>query len=309
MSERITGKFARSWAMFTASLQVLRQHPRLLLFPIVTFVCTLVITAFFLAPAVFYPTGFSLNEGEHWFALAQIAGLQPDGAGAAPVRPEPIVYAYGAVIYLVSMFIATFANTAFYHEIMQAFAGEAVSIRSGVAFAMTRLRSILMWSLFAGLVGLIIKALEERFGWIGRLVMRFVGVVWSVASVFAIPVIIREGNPNPLKLLRSSASTLRQTWGEALIGYLGVTFGGWIVAIGSIVFLGGMGVLSGVLQTPWPIISAVAVWLVAIITYGFLMTMVGHIYRCALYIYASEGVVPAPYDAGMMDAAWKVKKA
>jgi hypothetical protein len=34
----------------------------------------------------------------------------------------------------------------------------------------------------------------------------------------------------------------------------------------------------------------------------------GHIYRGALYVYATEGVVPAPYTAELMDAAWKVKK-
>jgi predicted alternative tryptophan synthase beta-subunit len=32
------------------------------------------------------------------------------------------------------------------------------------------------------------------------------------------------------------------------------------------------------------------------------------IFRCALYVYASEGVVPAPYTAELMDAAWKVRK-
>ncbi|WP_221032847.1 DUF6159 family protein [Actomonas aquatica] len=309
MSDRTPGKFARSWALFKASLVVLRQHPSLLLFPIITFVCTLVITGFFLTPAVFYPTGYSLNESEHWISLARMIGVYQDGVVEGPIRPEPVVYAYGALLYLVSMFIATFANTAFYHQIIQAFSGEAVSIRAGVAFALTRLRSILMWSLFAGVIGLIIKMLEERLGWVGALVMRFVGVVWSVASVFAIPVLIREGKANPIALLRSSAQTLRQTWGEALIGYLGVTFGGWIVAIGSVLFLGTLGVVSGVLQTPWPILSGVGVWLIAIIAYGFLMAMIGHIYRCALYIYATEGVVPAPYDAGMMDSAWKVKKA
>ena len=32
------------------------------------------------------------------------------------------------------------------------------------------------------------------------------------------------------------------------------------------------------------------------------------IFRCALYIYATEGVPPAPYDEALMDAAWKVRK-
>ena len=32
------------------------------------------------------------------------------------------------------------------------------------------------------------------------------------------------------------------------------------------------------------------------------------VYRCALYIYATEGVVPGTFDQELLDSAWKVKK-
>jgi hypothetical protein len=31
------------------------------------------------------------------------------------------------------------------------------------------------------------------------------------------------------------------------------------------------------------------------------------VYRCALYIYATEGVVPGTFDKELLDSAWKVK--
>lgn len=301
-------KFTRSWALFQASLQVIRQNPRLLLFPLVTALCSVVIAAFFFAPALLYPSGHSLLEAAHWEMLATRFGLQLDGA-KPQLHPNTLFYGYAAFIYLVSMFIATFANVAFYHEILQALSGVPVSIRAGVKFAGSRLQSILVWSLFAGLVGLIIQALEERFGLIGRWVLKFVGVIWSVASVFAIPVIIREGTTNPLALLRNSASTLRKTWGESLIGYAGITVGSWIVVLGSLAFLALTVAGSLLLHVPGLILPAVLVWLLTVLAYGYLIGVAGHVYRCALYVYASEGVVPGPYTADMMDAAWKVKKA
>jgi hypothetical protein len=301
-------KFTRSWALFQASFQVIRQNPRLLLFPLVTALCSVVIAVFFFAPALLYPSGHSLLEAAHWEVLATRFGLQLDG-DKPQLHPNTLFYGYTAVIYLVSMFIATFANVAFYHEILQALAGGPVSIRAGVKFAGSRLQSILVWSLFAGLVGLVIQALEERFGLIGRWVMKFVGVIWSVASVFAIPVIIREGTTNPLALLRNSAATLRKTWGESLIGYAGITVGSWIVVLGSLAFLALSVAGSVLLHVPILILPAVLVWLVAVMAYGYLIGVAGHVYRCALYVYASEGVVPGPYTADMMDAAWKVKKA
>ncbi len=301
------GKIKRSWLLFTTSLQVIRQHRKLLLFPLVTSVCSVVTMLFFLAPALLYPSGHSLSELAHWETLGRQFGLELQGSGSR-VRPNGYFYGYLAIVYLVSMFLATFFNAAFYNEILKALAGEPVSVRAGLRFAWFRVRSILMWSLFAGAVGLVIKALEERFGWVGRWVMRFVGVVWSVASVFAIPVLIREDGTNPLAMLRHSAATLRKTWGESLVGYVGVTVGSWLILLGSIAFLAGAIALSLLLKSPVYVFLAIFAWLAAMFLLGYLVSVAGHVYRCALYVYASEGVVPAPYTPELMDAAWKVKK-
>jgi hypothetical protein len=308
MPDPVPSKLSRSWLLFTTSLQVVRQNKKLLLFPLVTSVCSVAMMLFFLAPALLYPSGHALPELAHWETLGDQLGLHFAG-GRSTLHPNAFFYGYLAVIYLASMFLATFFNAAFYNEILKALAGDPVSVRAGLSFAWFRVRSILMWSLFAGAVGLIIKALEERFGWVGRWVMRFVGVIWSVASVFAIPVLIREGGTNPLTMLRNSASVLRKTWGESLIGYVGVTLGSWILLAASLAFLAGMIVAAAVLKSPLLILSAFLVWLTAMVFLGYLTAVAGHVYRCALYVYASEGVVPAPYTPELMDAAWKVKKA
>lgn len=310
MSDSIRGKLARSWSIFTSSLQVVGQHKKLLLFPLISFACSVIILLFFVAPTLLYPSGHSWHEAAHWQAVGSLFGTLPDsGVDARSVHLTGLAYGVIAAIYLVSMFLASFFNTAFYHQIMKALAGEPVSIRAGISFAMTRLLSILMWSLLAGAVGLVIKMLEERLGWLGRWVMKLVGVVWSVASVFAIPVIVRKGSPNPITLLRNSAATLRKTWGEALIGYMGLTVGTWIVVASSFLFIGAAVALAVVLDFGALILIAITCWVLAMITYGYFVGIAGHIYRCSLYVYATEGVVPGPYSTEMMDAAWKVKKA
>ena len=48
----ISEKLNRSWQLFKTSVVVIRTHPKLLVFPIVTGVLTLVIALFFLAPVV-----------------------------------------------------------------------------------------------------------------------------------------------------------------------------------------------------------------------------------------------------------------
>ena len=303
-------KFRRSWQVFRNSLSVMGRHPKLLVFPLVTFGCTVAIALFFFAPAVLLPTGHPWGTGAHWLAVADRWGHLVAGDGHTQHwQPKLVTYLYLAAIYFVSMVSATFFNVAFYNEIIQALAGGRVSIRSGLGFARRRLRSIVLWSLFAGAVGLLIRALEERFGWVGRMVMRFVGMAWSVASVFVIPVMIREGNANPLALLKNSAATLKKTWGEALIGYVGVGLVSGLVLLGSFLFVLGAGVLALWAHHPLWLVPLGLVWLLGIIAFGYAVGVANDIYRCALYVYASEGVVPEAYSAELMDAAWKVKKA
>src|SRR5206468_6120983 len=133
---------------------------------------------FFLLPPVLRPTGHSYASAAHWQAISHsLFTSSPNGAANGErVGFTPAAMAYLAFLYFVSMFIATFCNVAFYHEILAALSGEPVSISRGLKFASTRLRAILMWTLFAGLVGLIIKVIEERLALVGRIIGRLIGL-------------------------------------------------------------------------------------------------------------------------------------
>jgi len=286
-----------------SSLRVVRDHPRLALFPVVGGVCTLLLAAFFFVPvavvAVKSPAGQAWLAGHGW------AG---DDARQAWEALDWVFYSYGVVIYFVSMFVATFFNVAFYNEILRALAGQEVSVGHGLRFARGKLRSILLWSLLAGAVGAVIRAIEERLGWVGKIVMAFIGMAWSVAAVFAIPVIIRREESNPLAVLKDSALTLKRTWGESLAGYVGIRLAGFAVMLAVGVSIAVL-VLGTAVTHSWALmIGGTALMLLALLAAIFLINLANHVYRCALYVYASEGVVPEPFTADMMNAAWKVKQ-
>jgi hypothetical protein len=302
-------RFERSWALFKSSLLVIVRNKELLIFPIVITAATAVIFLFFFAPAALWPTGHSYFSLEHWKTLGNTFFHKTGGHGAYQFAPSPIAAVYLAFVYFVSMFVATFFNVAFYNEILAALSGQPVSMSRGLKFACSRWKAILMWALFAGLIGLIIKAIEQRFEVVGRIIARFIGVAWSIASVFVIPVIVRdEATMNPLVMLKKSAGTLRRTWGEALIGYIGIGAVNTIVAIGSVVVLGATAVISAKLHNFW-LLGFIAVgWFVFMVVWSYLMNVAGLVYKGALYLYAAEGIVSEPYDQDMLDSAWKFKK-
>ena len=325
-------KIKRSGKLLKAAFAVLLRERKLLLFPIVATGFALVIAMFFIAPIVFYPTGHSCFSAAHWSALASKAGswfsVAPDQHGHMQVTQVPMFYAVGkqpitmlffAIAYFVSMFLATFCNVAFYHEIMQALNGNAVSIRRGFRFALARWRAVLLWSLFAGLVGWLIQMIQERLGFFGRILTGLTGFVWSVACIFIIPTLVREtAHNNPIAMLRNSVGTLQRTWGETVVGFVGIgllsalSFGTMIIGILLV-----LGIPMFVFRAPNPVIEPrhlmyfqggifiVAVLVATLLSY--LAGLLNNIYRCALYIYATEGVIPGTFDKDLLDSAWKVK--
>jgi len=306
-------KFERSWILFKGSVSVTLRNRKLLVFPVVTCFCTALIFLFFVAPVALRNTGYRYGELAHWQAVGQTLFTEQASAGPGNVtersfslKPAGVIYA--GIIYFLSMFSATFFNVAFYHEILGALKGNTVSVTSGLSFACTRLKSILMWTLFAGLVGLIIKTLEEKFDFVGQIILGMIGLAWSVASVFVIPVIITEQSSiNPVVILKESARTLKKTWGESLIGYVGLQFGGILLLLGSILYFGAALFASISLKNFWIVAVAGMVWLVGAVALGYVSSVASQVYRCALFLYASEGRIADPYNRELLDLAWQRK--
>lgn len=285
----------RSWELFKRSVSVMFQHKQLLVFPVVIVLLTCCIGVVFITPMI---GGFALEGVRDAVAHRRFN----------PQAVSPLIGLDIVCLYFVSMIAATYFNVAFYHEILEALQGRKVSIMNGLNFARTRWKSILLWSVFAGVIGYLIRALERKFGLVGRMVIGLVGLAWSLACVFVVPVIIvEETTCNPIELLKKSVSTLKKTWGESLAGYVGVAFGSWIVLVGSLMWLAGAAAILILLHAPWLALAAGLGWLAAMSLFSYLMSVANQIFRCALFLYASTGAMPPPFDPEMAALAWRVK--
>lgn len=328
-------KIKRSGRLLKASFAVLFREKKLLLFPFIATALAAVVALFFIAPIVFYPTGHPAFSAAHWSALAdKVSAFLPSskphekyGELTAGLHPYGSLVSSGtwwvapifALTYFVSMFLATFCNVAFYHEIMQALGGNAVSVRRGFRLAASRWRMVLLWSLFAGLVGYLIQTIQEHLGFFGRIVTGLVGFVWSVACIFIIPTLVRDTETtSPIRLLQSSVGTLRRTWGETIVGFVGIQIfsllamcamtTGILLCIGiPMVLLSHPGPGLKIAHLMYYEAAILLVFVIVATALSFLGGLLNAVYRCALYIYATEGVVPGSFDKELLDSAWKVK--
>ena len=274
-------RISRSWTLVKASAAVLRSDKELLLFPVISAVATLLVAATFMVPVF----GLRLFEGGEIGPLGAVVGF---------------------LFYLCQYFVIFFFNTALVGAAMIRLEGGDPTVSDGLRIARSKIGVILGYAAIAATVGLILKALEERAGAIGRIVVGLVGVAWTLATFLVVPVLVAR-DVGPLDAVKQSVELLKRTWGENIAGNVGIglAFGLLTVAVVLAVvalvvgaaFVGGakLAILVG-------IVGALAIAFVAV-----LQAALSGIYSAALYRYAVDGQAPAGFGAGQLENAFRPK--
>jgi hypothetical protein len=155
--------------------------------------------------------------GSFVVGILATAGWDPDNI---VVEENPVLnYALMFLYYLVNYFIVVFFNMALIHCTKLYFKGEEPTVAKGLQFSMSRIGAIFSWALFAATVGTILRMIQENVGWLGKIITGILGVVWSIATFFVVPVIAYE-NLGPIGAFKRSTQLMKQKWGESL----GATF-------------------------------------------------------------------------------------
>ena len=279
------GRFARSWALAKASMGVLRADKELLLFPLVSSIATLVVAASFLLPI---------------WGLGLLRGMS-DGGG-----PTLALYLLLFAFYLVQYFVIFFFNTALVGAAMIRLDGGDPSVGAGLRIAAGKWTTILGYAAIAATVGLLLRALEERAGFLGRIVIGLLGAAWTVATYLTVPVLVAR-DVGPIDAVKESASLLGRTWGENLIGQggLGLVFTLVYVLVG----VSGVGlvVFLGTQHLAVAAVVAACLLLAVFLLLALVQAALSGIYSAALYRFAVAGDAPAGFDGALLRGAFQRK--
>lgn len=274
-------KFSRSWVLVKASASVLRSDKELLLFPVISAIATLIVAATFLVPMF----GLRLFEG---------GGLGPLG------------YVFVFAFYLCQYFVIFFFNTALVGAAMIRLEGGDPTVADGLRIARSKIGVILGYAAIAATVGLILKAIEERVGVLGRIVTGLIGMAWTLATFLVVPVLVAR-DVGPVDAVKESVALLKRTWGENVVGNVGIglAFGlvTMAVVIVSLALVAGAAVVGGAtLAIIVGIVAALAIALVAVV-----QAALSGVYSAALYRFAVDGHAPAGFAGSELQAAFRPK--
>jgi hypothetical protein len=288
LQEGAMGKFSRTWQLVKQSFAILRSDKQLMVFPVLSAISCLIVTAI-------------IATGGTFLLMPAMASAAANGQPFHP-NQSPLFLVGVFSMYVANYFIIVFFNVALVGVANSRLMGGNWTFRDGIELAWARKGTILQWALVAATVGMILRTLEERMGLIGRLVMRIIGIAWTLACYFVVPVLAFE-DLTPIAAVKRSSKLFRDTWGEKVIGGLSFSLvslvlmlpgiGLWVVAM----FLGGIkGLLVGL-----------ALMILYFLMLSVIMSAVQGIFNAALYRYACFKQAPAAFDADLVKSAWTPK--
>lgn len=264
-------RISLSWAMMKQSYKVLMKDKELMLLPLVSLICMGVVLSIFFIPLGMFAKEIGRNGADWVFVVASLLG------------------------YFTCYTIGIFFQAALVAGACERMAGGDPTIASSLRAAGRRFTAILGWSLLAGTVGLILRAIEERLDFVGQIIMGIIGFTWTMASFFVIPVLVMERESIGTSFKRSN-QIIEETWGEGVTGEIG--YGLFVFLFLVLVFM--LGGLLGSLH--W--IPGAIVFFLGIGTALTLFPALYGVYTASLYLYATEDAVPEGFEEDLFERAW-----
>lgn len=194
--DRREGRIARSWRLSGIAWRLVRSDRTILILAVLS--------------SVFGAAGVALIYGLS--GMFSVHHHATDGRLALVT----LILAYPLT------FVSVFFNTAIAAAASALLDGRRLSLHAALSVPARRIGQIALWSLFVTVVGVLIEQIASRLPFFGSLATRLVGLTWSLASMFAIPILATDGCSAP-SCLKRSAGLVKKRWGEGISGNVIIT--------------------------------------------------------------------------------------
>jgi hypothetical protein len=278
------GKLASSWLLLKQSWKVLMLDKELMVFPLFSTLAGILVLATF------------------------AGGIFASGITQRATPPDDVVIWFWVfVFYFANYFLMVFFNSALVACAMIRFQGGDPTVADGFRAATSRLPQIIAWALLAATVGVLLKMIQERVQFLGRIIIAMLGAAWTIATYFIVPVLVVE-RLGPFDAFRRSASLMKDTWGESLVANVGVGAAVTVVTV-LFVIVGGVATVGLFVTTQsFAVLIACGIVMLALLVLPMLVgSALNAIVLAALYLYAAERKVPQAFD-GLEQIAFSPKQ-
>ena len=283
-----------SWEFATTAYSIIWHNKSLLVFPILSGIAAALVIASFALPL------WSSGTLELW--------MQAEEQGQQAAEQNKVAkYATLFAFYFCNYFVIVFFNCALIASAMKVLNGEEASVTYGIAIAAQRLPQIIAWALVSAVVGVVLRVIENANKRVGAIVSAVLGMAWTVLTYFVVPVIVME-SAGPVKAFKRSASTLKSTWGEALMGHFSLGFIGFLVTLPVVLLAGVLVYFAGSTGSAALTVFAIAVGVIGIMLAAAASAAADTVFKAMLFSYATGQDLPPEINPGQFEHAFGPKE-
>jgi len=273
-------KFRNSYELVKASGRVLLADRELLVFPLLSGAASVLVAATF------------------FFPLFLVGGLREAAASLGVVEAVGVL-----AFYIVQFTVIYFFNSALVGAALIRLDGGDPTVSDGLRIAGERFGAILGYAVISATVGVILNTLSEKAGVLGRMAVGLVGLSWNLATYLAVPVLVARGI-GPVDAVKESARLFKRTWGEQVVGTVGMGFAFGVAGVSlglfSIALLAGVGTLA-----PWLLLPTVLLTVLTWVLFGLAAAALKGIYAAALFRFADTGEAGWGFERTTLTGAFR----
>jgi len=273
------GKIATTWQLMKDSWGVLMRDKELLLFPVASGVATFLVLLTFIVPFI---------GAAFW------------GSRAGP--SDTVFYVVLFCYYVCNFFVIVYFNAALVAHVVTRLRGGEPTIGQSLGAATACIPQIAAWAIVSATVGVILRWLSDRAGFLGQIVLALVGFAWTLVTYFVVPIIVIE-RKSAIDAIGDSKDLLRNTWGQQIVSGLGYGLIGFLLSLPALVVLIGAIVAGASMQSFAAFGALGAAALLYVVAVAIVMSTLRAIFGAVLFLYARTGEAPAGFDPAVLRAA------
>jgi hypothetical protein len=259
-----------TWNLYRQSFAVLAADPEIVVFPVLSTICALLVAGGFSYPMYLDGT------------LRTLAGR----------RATTDIYAQLFVWYYLNYFVMIFFNAALVACANKRLEGGDPTVMDGFRVAFSRIWSIAVWAFVSSTFGILMNALKERRGFWARLLGVTVGVSWTLITYLVVPIFVVEGL-SVGNSIRRSQKLLHDNWGQEVAGGFGFGLISLLFTLPP--------VLVGLAVYPLNHLYAVILGTVFFMAMMIICSAVRGIFTVALYRHACHDRLPQGFGSESID--------
>lgn len=278
-------KLRTSIELIKASASVLKQNKKLIILPAMSALLVISLIIIFLLP-LFLNGGIT---GRH--------GIFSSG--------NTFIYFY--LYYFTANAIIIFFNSVLVKAALSYLKGEETTLGECFSFVFGRIGIVFGYAAISSTVGLILSLIQDKLGLFGKIFSFVANLAWHIITYLTVPILVNE-NAGPIEAIKRSAALVKKTWGENLIGNIGLGFLFTAIIMALVVLTAPLAIYLSLKGKFTALIIMGVVFVSLVIVVALINSTLSAIYNAVLYRFASEGAEMPGFNKDLMEEAFRKKE-